>query len=198
MFSILFRFHFHFALFYTTKSCQTCINSLPEIQKCFGSDATIGGLKFQFATSIKKNVEQILSARAAGKDCKDIIFSSNGHIEFPSQFFFLRTHTCKSLRHLTASLLLILMLANRNGEVLRLRRRCFLNCLAISRYQSCAKVQKNAVAKGDDPKDFNVDLNYKGQPRAREVHRGKCALKELLSSQHFLLFCIFISRSKTQ
>lgn len=61
-----------------------------------------------------------------------------------------------------------------------------------------AKVQKNAVAKGDDPKDFNVDLNYKGQPRAREVHRGKCALKELLSSQHFLLFCIFISRSKTQ
>ncbi|KAF7931679.1 uncharacterized protein EAE98_004415 [Botrytis deweyae] len=49
-----------------------------EVQKCFGSDATAGGIKFQFATTIKKHVDQIRSARAAGKDCKDITFNSNG------------------------------------------------------------------------------------------------------------------------
>ncbi|EMR83046.1 hypothetical protein BcDW1_8378 [Botrytis cinerea BcDW1] len=49
-----------------------------EVQKCFGSDASTGGIKFQFATSIKRNVDQIRSARAAGKDCKDITFNSNG------------------------------------------------------------------------------------------------------------------------
>ncbi|TGO56129.1 hypothetical protein BCON_0082g00420 [Botryotinia convoluta] len=49
-----------------------------EVQKCFGSDATPGRIKFQFATTIKKNVDQIRSARAAGKDCKDITFNSNG------------------------------------------------------------------------------------------------------------------------
>ncbi|KAF7887040.1 uncharacterized protein EAF02_003687 [Botrytis sinoallii] len=49
-----------------------------EVQKCFGSDATAGRIKFQFATTIKKHVDQIRSARAAGKDCKDIILNSNG------------------------------------------------------------------------------------------------------------------------
>ncbi|TGO70383.1 hypothetical protein BOTNAR_0001g00590 [Botryotinia narcissicola] len=49
-----------------------------EVQKCFGSDATPGGIKFQFATTIKKHVDQIRSVRAAGKDCKDITFNSNG------------------------------------------------------------------------------------------------------------------------
>ncbi|KAA8573967.1 hypothetical protein EYC84_005509 [Monilinia fructicola] len=65
----------------STVDIETSGKGKSEIQKCFGSDATIGGLKFQFATSIKKNVEQILSARAAGKDCKDIIFSSNATAE---------------------------------------------------------------------------------------------------------------------
>ncbi|KAF7944705.1 uncharacterized protein EAE97_005338 [Botrytis byssoidea] len=49
-----------------------------EVQKCFGSDATPGGIKFQFATTIKKHVDKIRSVRAAGKDCKDITFNSNG------------------------------------------------------------------------------------------------------------------------
>ncbi|KAF7900417.1 uncharacterized protein EAF01_007719 [Botrytis porri] len=52
-----------------------------EVQQCFGSDASAGGIKFQFATTIKKNVDQIRSARAAGKDCKDIVFNSNGLLD---------------------------------------------------------------------------------------------------------------------
>ncbi|KAI9647274.1 hypothetical protein NHQ30_003657 [Ciborinia camelliae] len=36
-----------------------------------------------------------------------------------------------------------------------------------------AKIQQNAVANGSDPKDFNVDVNAKGQRRARDGHRGK-------------------------
>ncbi|QSZ33889.1 hypothetical protein DSL72_005463 [Monilinia vaccinii-corymbosi] len=56
-------------------------SSKTEIQECFDSDATIGGLKFQFSTSIKKNVDQIRNARIAGKDCKDITFGSNATAE---------------------------------------------------------------------------------------------------------------------
>ncbi|CZR56747.1 uncharacterized protein PAC_06636 [Phialocephala subalpina] len=43
-----------------------------EIQKCFGSDATVGGLKFQFATRIKADVKIVNDARQNEIDCKDI------------------------------------------------------------------------------------------------------------------------------
>ncbi|PMD37336.1 hypothetical protein L207DRAFT_74352 [Hyaloscypha variabilis F] len=46
-----------------------------EIQQCFGSDATAGGIRFQFATRINKNVKLIKSARANGIDCKEIKLS---------------------------------------------------------------------------------------------------------------------------
>ena len=46
-----------------------------ELQKCFGSDATVGGIKFQFATRIKADVELIKNARAKSIDCKDIKLS---------------------------------------------------------------------------------------------------------------------------
>lgn len=68
---------FHLAPLHTSLF-QAHINPLPEVQMCFGSDSTVGGIKFQFATTIKKHVDQIRSARAAGKDCKDITLNSNG------------------------------------------------------------------------------------------------------------------------
>ncbi|KAE9364597.1 hypothetical protein N431DRAFT_447767 [Stipitochalara longipes BDJ] len=46
-----------------------------EIQQCFGSDATAGGIKFQFATRFNKDVKLIKDARANGIDCKDIKLS---------------------------------------------------------------------------------------------------------------------------
>lgn len=46
-----------------------------ELQKCFGSDATVGGIKFQFATRIKADIELIKNARAKSIDCKDIKLS---------------------------------------------------------------------------------------------------------------------------
>lgn len=46
-----------------------------ELQKCFGSDASVGGIKFQFATRIKADFELIKNARAKGIDCKDIKLS---------------------------------------------------------------------------------------------------------------------------
>ncbi|KAI9647275.1 hypothetical protein NHQ30_003658 [Ciborinia camelliae] len=64
------------------------VDLIPETQQYFGSDATVGGLEFQFATSIKKNVEQIRNARAAVQDCKDITFNYNGHNELLSGFSF--------------------------------------------------------------------------------------------------------------
>jgi hypothetical protein len=39
---------------------------------CFGSDASVGGLRFQMSTAIKTNVARIHQARAAGVDCKDL------------------------------------------------------------------------------------------------------------------------------
>ncbi|PQE28075.1 hypothetical protein CJF32_00005822 [Rutstroemia sp. NJR-2017a WRK4] len=52
------------------------IDFIPEIQQCFGSDATPAGIKFQFATTFKKNVADIQGARSSGTDCKDITLSS--------------------------------------------------------------------------------------------------------------------------
>jgi hypothetical protein len=51
-----------------------------ELQKCFGSDATVGGIKFQFATRVKADVELIKEARAKGIDCKDIKLSWADHV----------------------------------------------------------------------------------------------------------------------
>ncbi|PQE06651.1 hypothetical protein CJF31_00009776 [Rutstroemia sp. NJR-2017a BVV2] len=52
------------------------IDFIPEIQQCYGSDATAAGIKFQFATTFKKNVADIQAARSSGTDCKDITLSS--------------------------------------------------------------------------------------------------------------------------
>jgi hypothetical protein len=58
------------------------IDSIPEIQQCYGSDATAAGIKFQFATTFKKNVADIQAARSSGTDCKDITLSSLGYNHF--------------------------------------------------------------------------------------------------------------------
>lgn len=46
-----------------------------EVQQFFGSDATVGGIRFQFATNIKDNVQLLKQAREDGKDCKDVVLS---------------------------------------------------------------------------------------------------------------------------
>lgn len=66
-------------LFYTFSLCSSkskcSLILLPEIQQCFGSDAIAGGIKFQFVTRIKADVNLIKNARANGIDCKDIKLS---------------------------------------------------------------------------------------------------------------------------
>jgi hypothetical protein len=67
------------ALFNIFSFCSSELASLLisflEVQQCFGSDATAGGLRFQFSTRIKAGVELIKDARAKGIDCKDIKLS---------------------------------------------------------------------------------------------------------------------------
>lgn len=48
------------------------IDFIPEIQKCFGEDLTVGALKFQVSTVIKPTVARIRQARAAGQDCREL------------------------------------------------------------------------------------------------------------------------------
>jgi hypothetical protein len=48
------------------------IDLIPEIQKCFGEDLTVGALKFQVSTAIRPTVARIHQARAAGQDCKEL------------------------------------------------------------------------------------------------------------------------------
>jgi hypothetical protein len=48
---------------------------MSDIKKCFGSDASAAGIKFQFMTRIKADVKLINDARASGVDCKDITLS---------------------------------------------------------------------------------------------------------------------------
>ncbi|KAM0132414.1 hypothetical protein ACHAP3_006451 [Botrytis cinerea] len=114
-----------------------------EVQKCFGSDASTGGIKFQFATSIKRNVDQIRSARAAGKDCKDITFNSN-----------------EMARHFGSDSDVTSIIWQFRG------------------IGAGAKIQKEAVLNGKDPKDFYVALNP--NPRKRG-NQGECSLKALVS-----------------
>ncbi|PVH77945.1 hypothetical protein DL98DRAFT_422919 [Cadophora sp. DSE1049] len=47
-----------------------------QIAAWFGSDATVGGIKFQFSTTIKKNLDALRDGRARGLDCKDITLPS--------------------------------------------------------------------------------------------------------------------------
>ncbi|KAF5874488.1 uncharacterized protein Bfra_004498 [Botrytis fragariae] len=103
-----------------------------EVQKCFGSDATPGGIKFQFATTIKKNVDQIRNARAAGKDCKDITFNSN---EMAKHF-------------------------GSDTDVTSIKWQ-------FRGIRAGAKIQKDAVLNGKDPKEFDVALNP--DPRKRST-----------------------------
>jgi hypothetical protein len=49
-----------------------------EIAECFGSDATAGGIRFQFSTTFKQNAKKINDARAKGMDCKDLVFAGSG------------------------------------------------------------------------------------------------------------------------
>lgn len=63
--------------------------SFTEIQACFGSDATAGGIKFQFSTRIKPDVNLILEARKSGVDCKDITLGGKSKGQtFALAFFF--------------------------------------------------------------------------------------------------------------
>jgi hypothetical protein len=67
-----FKFLHQHVFFVLLAKPSSLLISLPEIQKSFGSDATVGGIKFQFATRIKADVKLINDAKAAGIDCKDI------------------------------------------------------------------------------------------------------------------------------
>ncbi|KAF4613410.1 hypothetical protein G7Y89_g15477 [Cudoniella acicularis] len=51
-----------------------------EMAACFGSDATVAGIKFQFATNFKQNAKRIQAAHAAGKDCKDLGIGESGTV----------------------------------------------------------------------------------------------------------------------
>ena len=55
---------------------QQSLTSFAEIVAFFGSDCTVGALKFQFATRIKEDVEILKNARAGGVDCKDVTLKS--------------------------------------------------------------------------------------------------------------------------
>lgn len=54
--------------------CALFNNSL-ELHEYFGSDATLGGLKFQFATRIKGDVQALKDSKSAGIDCKFAVLS---------------------------------------------------------------------------------------------------------------------------
>jgi hypothetical protein len=56
-----------------------------DIQAYFGSDSTAGGIKFQYYSRIKPDVDLLLEARKNGIDCKDVRLggSSNGPKLFP-------------------------------------------------------------------------------------------------------------------
>jgi hypothetical protein len=63
-------------LFHSLLRGETSINDLPEIAKCFGSDASTGGIRFQFDTRFRQDAKVINDARARGLDIQDITLPS--------------------------------------------------------------------------------------------------------------------------
>jgi hypothetical protein len=61
-----------------------------EIRQFFGSDASTGGIKFQFSTRIKDDVSLLKQARKNGIDCKDVVLSAKAKGQ-KFAFFFLST-----------------------------------------------------------------------------------------------------------
>jgi hypothetical protein len=49
---------------------------LPEIAECFGSDASAGGIRFQFDTRFRQDAKVINDARARRLDIQDITLPS--------------------------------------------------------------------------------------------------------------------------
>ena len=66
----------HCTLFHCLLRDQTSINDLPEIAGCFGSDASTGGIRFQFDTRFRQDAKVINDARARGLDIQDITLPS--------------------------------------------------------------------------------------------------------------------------
>jgi hypothetical protein len=66
----------HYTLFHCSLRDETSINDLPEIAGCFGSDASTGGIRFQFGTRFRQDAKVINDARARGLDIQDITLPS--------------------------------------------------------------------------------------------------------------------------
>jgi hypothetical protein len=66
----------HCTLFHCLLRDETSINDLPEIAGCFGSDASTGGIRFQFDTRFRQDAKVINDARARGLDIQDITLPS--------------------------------------------------------------------------------------------------------------------------
>jgi hypothetical protein len=62
-----------------------------EIQQFFGSDATAGGIRFQFSARIKEDVSLLKQARIDGIDCKDVVLSAKARGQKFAFFYFLST-----------------------------------------------------------------------------------------------------------
>ncbi|TVY62724.1 hypothetical protein LSUE1_G006157 [Lachnellula suecica] len=155
------------------KSLQACVKAgndpralniggdgVNEIQQCFGSDATVLGLRFQVSTVIKPTVALIQKARAAGQDCKDLgigtgsVASSKGRRHLLSNFIFLPSVALRFI-------LFLGYFINATTEVSRVfgsdSTPNGLRFQFTDRFRPVAQRQLDMLDAGQDPKDINLD-----------------------------------------
>lgn len=131
-----------------------------EIQQFFGSDATIAGIRFQFATRIKDDVKLLKQARNEGQDCKDVVLSSGekgkGQMNFALQlcficlFILLRLDTWLPINFLLA-------IARTMGSDVTAKAVSHV----VPRFKLIGKLQIEALASGMDPLDVDLTSTVK-------------------------------------
>ncbi|TAQ86433.1 hypothetical protein B7494_g5243 [Chlorociboria aeruginascens] len=115
----------------------TSRNKGNEITSCFGSDATVGGVRFQFSTRIKNDANAIRAARAAGIDCKSLNLGGKA-----------TEGSSEMARHFGSD--------TSFGSLEKQFRQ----------FRARAKLQQEAVKNGIDPMTLNLDVNAKGRAKA--------------------------------
>ncbi|KAH7389067.1 hypothetical protein BKA64DRAFT_129400 [Cadophora sp. MPI-SDFR-AT-0126] len=152
---------------------------LPEIAAWFGSDASVGGIKFQFSTTIKKNLDALRDGRARGLDCKDITLPSLANYgqggQGPSSISFYSTAHFYLHNFATFLMSLIEMAAIMGSDVTPNG----LRFQFTDRIRPIGKKLQEMKSAGLDPKDIDLESLYSAKGGGKT---GRSQTRSLLIS----------------
>ncbi|CZT02253.1 uncharacterized protein RCO7_11042 [Rhynchosporium graminicola] len=136
-----------------------CLRSLSFRSRLgFGSDATAGGIRFQYFDRIKKDIDALRKGRADGVDCKEITLQSLGGpaVKGPSSVLHF-TPTAQFFYTTWQFLIIPLEIAAVMGSDVTPNG---IRFQFTDRIKPTAKIQQDIRSAGLDPKDIDLDSIY--------------------------------------